>query len=205
MLSGIILAGGDSLRMSGENKSLLLLGEEAIIVRQIRIMRELCSEVIIVTNTPKPFLRVVDASVRIITDYIPGKGPLSGMHAGITLSRNRSAWVVGCDMPFLSPAAAELMLRKKKAGLDAIIPWFKGVMHPLHGIYDRDCAGHIWTLLKNQDSELSSLRKGLLWQETVESEFHAVGIECSFVTTIKTRDDYFLAQQHLEKTKVQSG
>lgn len=205
MLSGIILAGGDSLRMGGENKSLLILEKEALILRQIRIMRELCSEVIIVTNTPKLFLRLVDTSVRIITDYIPGKGPLSGMHAGLTLSRNQSAWVVGCDMPFLSPVAAELMLRKKKSGLDAIIPWLQGVMHPLHAIYDRDCAGHIWTLLKHQDTELSSLRKGLLWQEAVESEFQSAGIDCSFVTTIKTRDDYFLAQQHLEMTKVRSG
>lgn len=205
MLSGIILAGGDSLRMSGENKSLLTLGDETIILRQIRIMRELCNEIIIVTNTPKAFLRVVDASVRIITDYLPGKGPLSGMHAGLTLSRNGSAWVVGCDMPFLSPAAAELMLRKKRGGLDAVIPWFQGVMHPLHSVYDRDCASHIWTLLKNQDIQLSSLRKGLLWQEAVESEFQAAGIDCSFVTAIKTRDDYFLAQQYLKKTKVQSG
>jgi molybdopterin-guanine dinucleotide biosynthesis protein A len=205
MLSGIILAGGESLRMSGENKSLLMLGAEKLILRQVRIMRELCSEIIIVTNTPRPFLRTVDESVRIITDYIPGKGPLSGMHAGLTLSRNPNTWVVGCDMPFLSPRAAELMLHKKKEGIEAIIPWLQGAIHPLHGIYDRDCAGHIWTLLKNQDTQLSSLRKVLLWQETVESEFNEADINCDFMTTIKTRDDYYRILQHLEKTKVGSG
>jgi molybdopterin-guanine dinucleotide biosynthesis protein A len=143
MLSGIILAGGEGLRMGGENKSLLMLGNETLLERQIRIMRELCSEIIIVTNTPRSFLRRVDASVRIITDYMPGKGPLSGMHAGLTLSVNQNAWIVGCDMPFLSPKAARLMLLKKKKGIEAIIPWLQESMFPLHGIYDRDCAAHI--------------------------------------------------------------
>ncbi|NHN33622.1 molybdenum cofactor guanylyltransferase [Paenibacillus agricola] len=208
MLSGIILAGGESVRMGGENKSLLMLGAETLLVRQIRMMRELCSEIIVVTNTPRSFLRTVDASVRIITDYVPGKGPLSGMHAGLTLSLNQNAWVVGCDMPFLSPQAARLMLLKKKQGMEAIIPWLQGVMHPLHGIYDRDCATPIWTLLKNQETQLSALGKVLLWQEAIEPEFREAGIECNFTMAIKTRTDYTQCcnvLQRLEKANASSG
>jgi molybdopterin-guanine dinucleotide biosynthesis protein A len=191
MLSGIILAGGESLRMGGDNKALLMFGEEALIQRQIRIMKTICSEIIIVTNTPKQFLRKVDESVRIITDYIPNKGPLSGMHAGLTLSRNKNAWVVGCDMPFLSPVAATMMLEQKKEGIDAIFPWIQGAVHPLHGIFDRDCAYDIWTLLMNHQLELDSLCQVLVWQEFVEKEFHAAGVGSEFVTTIKTMEDYW--------------
>lgn len=205
MLSGIILAGGESLRMGGENKSLLMLGSETLLLRQIRIMRELCNEIIIVTNTPRSFLRKVDESVRIITDYMPGKGPLSGMHAGLTLSGNQDAWVVGCDMPFLSSQAARLMLLKKKKGIEAIIPWLQGSMYPLHAIYDRDCAAHIWTLMKNQETQLSSLGKALLWQEAIESEFSEAGIECDFTTAIKTQADYVQVIQRLEKAKASTG
>lgn len=67
MLTGIILAGGDHQRMEGENKALLPIYGELLIQRQIREMESICDEIIIVTNDPKPFLRVVDVSVRIIT------------------------------------------------------------------------------------------------------------------------------------------
>jgi len=204
MLSGIVLAGGESKRMNGENKSLLMLGEEALIQRQVRIMRAICSEIIIVTNTPRPFLRKVDESVRIITDYIPKKGPLSGMHAGLTLARHQNAWVVACDMPFLSPEAAELMLRKKKEGFEAVFPRIDGALYPLHGIYDRDCAQHIWSLLMNRDTELSSLQKVLCWREVFESDFHASGIDCGFIRSIETEEDYHIALQLLGLGRVSS-
>ena len=52
MLTGAILAGGDNRRMNGEAKALLTFGAEKLIQRQIRQMREICSEMIVVTNHP---------------------------------------------------------------------------------------------------------------------------------------------------------
>jgi molybdopterin-guanine dinucleotide biosynthesis protein A len=193
MLTGIILAGSDSKRINDGKRSLLMLGEEVLIQRQVRIMRSICSEVIIVTNNPRDFLKKVDESVRIITEYIPNKGPLSGMHAGLMLSRNQNAWIVSCDMPFLSPEAAQLMLKQKLEGIEAIIPWVNNFVHPLHGIYDRNCARHIETLLMKEETDLPKLLKVLIWQEAVESQYQAAGIECGFTKTIKTINECELA------------
>jgi molybdopterin-guanine dinucleotide biosynthesis protein A len=202
MLTGIILAGGSSKRMNGENKSLLMLEGVTLIERQIRLMREICSEIIIVTNTPKVYLRKVDESVRIITDYIPSKGPLSGMHAGLTLSQNQAAWIVSCDMPFLSIEAAKHMLRRKQEGYEAVIPTKQNTPYPLYGVYDRDCAMHIWSMLRNEDTRVSSLLNVLNWLEIPLSDYQAAGIDTPFLKSIKTLDDYKDVQLLLLKDEV---
>ena len=190
MLTGIIVANGHSRRMNGENKSLLQVGGEALIQRQIRLMKCVCSEIIIVTNTPRLFLRKVDESVRIITDYYPNRGPLGGMHAGLTLSRNKHAWITGWDMPFLSWEAASMMLRLLQPSSEAVLPIIGGATRVLHGIFDRSCAVKMETLLMNDMAMLPALLDVLDWQAVSESEFVQSGIDPGFVTAIKTREDY---------------
>ena len=114
MLTGIILAGGDHKRMGGEEQSTSTYLWRATHTTQIREMESICDEIIIVTNEPKPFLRVVDVSVRIITDFVSGKGPLGGLHAGLSLAEHDEAWVVGCDMPSISAQAARFMQQIQK-------------------------------------------------------------------------------------------
>ncbi|MCZ8515254.1 molybdenum cofactor guanylyltransferase [Paenibacillus filicis] len=107
-LSGVILAGGKNRRMGGSHKALLPFHQEKLVHRQIRRLKQVCTEIILVTNDPKTFLPLVDSDVRIITDYYSGKGPLGGMHAGLSLANHVNVWLIGCDMPFISPQAAKL-------------------------------------------------------------------------------------------------
>jgi molybdopterin-guanine dinucleotide biosynthesis protein A len=191
LLTGIILAGGDHRRMGGENRALLPLGGELLVHRQIREMGKICDEIIIVTNEPKPFLRAVDASVRIITDFISGKGPLGGMHAGLSLMVNETAWVVACDMPFLSAGAAEVMKRfKDDFGFDAVVPRIGGRLEMLHAIYGKNAADSIRLLLNTGDQRPEQLLHFLKWADMEEDQFEVHGIGPSFISTIKTRDDY---------------
>jgi molybdopterin-guanine dinucleotide biosynthesis protein A len=191
LLTGIILAGGDHQRMGGENRALLPIGGELLVHRQIHEMGKICDEIIIVTNEPRPFLRVIDPSVRIITDFYPGKGPLGGMHAGLSLMVNDTAWVAACDMPFLSSGAAEVMKRfMDDFGFDAVVPRIGGRLEMLHGLYGKKTADSIRLLLNTGDHRLEQLLHFLRWSDMDNDQFAAHGIDGSFVTTIKTRDDY---------------
>lgn len=49
-ITGIILAGGKSLRM-GENKSLLKIGYKTIIGRIVELMKSIFKDIILITNT----------------------------------------------------------------------------------------------------------------------------------------------------------
>ncbi len=189
MMSGLILAGGRNRGANGENKAFFMLDNMTIVERQIREMEKCCEEIIIATNDPPPFLRKVDRGVRIITDYFPGKGPLSGMHAGLTLAQQPHVWVVSCDMPYISSKAAELLLAREQEGFEAAIPAIGGSAHPLHGVYDRSCAVKIGALLEQDEATLSTLLKQLYWCELQESAFEEKAIDSRFVASIKTKED----------------
>lgn len=190
MLTGVILAGGANRRMKGELKALLPFGGQPLIVRQINEMRNLCDEMIVVTNDPKPYLNVLDRSVRIITDFFDGHGPLGGMHAALSLAKHSSVWVVGCDMPFISCKAAELLWNRKQDGFEAAIPLVAGGLFPLHGVYDRACKSKIAPLLERGETKVSALLNHVFWCELADGYLQENGVELNFISSIKTMDDY---------------
>ncbi|MGO4272204.1 molybdenum cofactor guanylyltransferase [Paenibacillus sp. TAF58] len=195
MLTGVILAGGANRRMNGELKALLPFGGQPLIVRQVDRMKILCDEIIVVTNDPKSFLPILDRSVRIITDFHRGYGPLGGMHAGLSLAKHSSVWVVGCDMPFISYKAAELLWNRKREGLEAVIPLVSGRLIPLHGIYDRDCKTKILPLLGKGETRVSALLEHIFWSELGGEYLQKNGVDLKFIASIKTMDEYKDFQQ----------
>lgn len=158
MFTGIILAGGDE-RMDEKKIPLLYFRNERLIMRQIDEMKKICREIIIVTNEPHNYLPIVPREVRIITDFYKKRGPIGGMHAGFSLATNDLVWVVSCDMPFLSAAAAEWMAdRLKQTGADVVIPVLNGKAHPYYGVYERkDTLNNIVDMIDRGKSKISSL------------------------------------------------
>ncbi|WP_171056434.1 molybdenum cofactor guanylyltransferase [Paenibacillus sinopodophylli] len=195
MLSGVVLAGGANRQLNGEMKALLPFGGQPMIARQLDRMREICDELIVVTHDPTPFLNIVNRSVRIITDFYVGQGPLGGMHAALSLAKHDSVWVVGCDMPFISSKAAELLLGRKRDGYEAVVPVIAGKRYPLHGIYDRTCATYIVPLLGQGETQLSALLKHVSLGERDDSYWNKNGVDLNFVASIKKMDDYEVMQR----------
>jgi molybdopterin-guanine dinucleotide biosynthesis protein A len=190
MRGGVILAGGQNRRLGGEQKALLRFGTETLIERQVRIMRNICSEIIVVTDEPKPFLKVLDRDIRIITDYLPAHGPLVGVHAGLMLSTLNLVWIVGCDMPHIDPKAAEILFERVEQGAQAAIPNVGGGLFPLHGVYHRSCAAAAEQLVKQGTASMSALLKEIDWTEVKDEEFFKAGVPRNFVESIDTIDDY---------------
>jgi molybdenum cofactor guanylyltransferase len=191
MLTGVILAGGKNKRMGGSPKAFLSFEGEQLIRRQIRTMKELCDEVIVVTNEPRPLLQLLGDCVRIITDFYPGKGPLSGMHAAFNLSTNEYVWVVGCDNPSISPAAASFMHRELVGSVrQAVIPMIHGHPWMLHAVYRKSCAEAAQRLLQQPSCKRSDLLASIDWAPMFEDEFERLGIPVNFTGDINTPEEY---------------
>ncbi|PWV98445.1 molybdenum cofactor guanylyltransferase [Paenibacillus cellulosilyticus] len=205
-LSGVILAGGQSRRMGGSPKALLTVQHEKMVQRQMRILKQLCSEVILVTNEPKTYLPFVDSDVRIITDYYAGQGPLAGMHAGLSLARHEDVWIVGCDMPYLSTQAAMLMLgRKRERGSDAVVPSIEGKIHPLHGIYDKRCVDRISSMLNQDQRRVNAFLERIAFESIHEWTFERLGIDTRFVFNMNTPEQYEQLLSMEKQTEEGSG
>ena len=156
MLTGLILA-------DGTFKSQLALGEAPLLQEQIQLMRHICSEIIVVTQDPKSFYPLLDLSIRLITDFLPGKGPLSCLYAGFSLAQFQDVWVANGDWPLLNVDAIELLLERKRSGFDAAIPMVNDINYPLQGVYDRSCAAKTLPLLNRDMTTVEALLREIRW------------------------------------------
>ncbi|TDF91865.1 molybdenum cofactor guanylyltransferase [Paenibacillus piri] len=195
-ITGVILAGGGNRRMGGRPKALLDLNGERFIDRQLTEMSLVCSEIIIAANEASLFneLPMTSANVRVIPDLQPGKGPLAGLQAAIAAASYDELWVVACDMPCLSAAAAETLLNLRRrheadGSGDAAVPLLYGKTQPLHAVYHRRCGRIIGELLAASRHRMMDLLDRLDYAAVGESTFTERGVAPVFAENVNTPED----------------
>jgi molybdopterin-guanine dinucleotide biosynthesis protein A len=144
----IVLAGGRSSRL-GRDKVTERLGGLTLLERTISTVTRFSSEVIVVgANSSLLPCNIVDSRVRMVSDLHEGKGPLAGIHSGLTSSHFQHNFVVACDTPFLNTGLIDYMLGLCQ-DFDAVVPRVKDLLEPLQAIYSKNCLPVIEDLLKN--------------------------------------------------------
>lgn len=140
--SAAILAGGKASRFGGQDKGALVVEGRTILERQLSELSRVASEILIVgAGTPRD-------DVRVISDIVPGCGPLGGLHAALTEAVCDVVVVVACDMPYVSaPLVAHLASLAGEA--DAVVPLTERGYHPLCAAYTRACLTPIAERLAN--------------------------------------------------------
>lgn len=138
--SAVILAGGLSSRM-GFDKQFMEIGDTVLSRFLASVLSEEFEDVIIVTNRPECY---ENAGPRIVSDIIPGKGPLSGIHSGLTHSSSEYAYFLACDMPNLSlPYVRYLKSRMTSGSYEACVARAGDWIEPFHSFFSRDAIGRI--------------------------------------------------------------
>lgn len=135
-ISAAVLAGGPASRMNGVIKPNLVICGETIISRTISLLKELFSEIIIVTNTPGDFTGY--AGCKLVMDQYTGKGPLGGIHAALKSASGDALFVFAGDMPLLNRDLIEKQIEFFEANIcDILVPKRGKSIEPLHSIYQR--------------------------------------------------------------------
>jgi molybdopterin-guanine dinucleotide biosynthesis protein A len=143
--TGIVLAGGRSVRM-GEDKANLKLSNQTLLSRVVQTVSLVCPEVIIAGGEQ----RLADGfgpDVRWVADPSGSAGPLAGVTAGLQAARHDACLVVACDMPFLNPALLSHLVHRLET-FDAVVPISHGVPQYLHAAYSRSAATTAQALLR---------------------------------------------------------
>lgn len=128
--TAIILAGGDSRRM-GQDKAMLPFKRQPLIHSVIATMQPMFAATLVSVRVPRPEIYLPQ-----VCDSQSGGGPLMGLIAGLAAIQTDWAFVVGCDMPFVSPALVE-KLASKRTAQHAVIAVVGGRVQPLAGFYAR--------------------------------------------------------------------
>ena len=131
---GVILCGGKSSRMR-QPKLSLPFGDELMLPRVVRLLREVVSPVVVVAGLDQT-VPPLDDDVELVRDEREYLGPLAGLTIGLEALAGRvdAAYVSACDVPLLQPAFVRTIIAA--LGDDEIaVPRMEGYYHPLAGVY----------------------------------------------------------------------
>jgi molybdopterin-guanine dinucleotide biosynthesis protein A len=107
-VSAVVLAGGEALRMGGE-KALRTLRGKTLIQHAIDLVAPLAGEVVVSVGARDIELA---AETRAVADPpgLEGKGPLSGILAGLEAASGDVCLLAPCDLPNMTPALLKGLL-----------------------------------------------------------------------------------------------
>ena len=135
-ITGVILAGGLNSRFNGVNKALIEIDGRTIIQRQYRLLKELFSEVIIVTNDPRT---VIEFDCLIAVDLLSRRASLTGIHTGLFYASNDYVFICACDTPFLKRTLVEIITDATHMPNGVTMPATSAGLEPLCAVYAKKC------------------------------------------------------------------
>ena len=191
---GVVLVGGMSRRY-GRNKALEVLHGERLIDRQIRTIKSLFPEALVVTNEPELYL---DLDVTIVRDVIPRQGPLGGIYTGLLFAHSKSVFVTACDMPFIQPPMVRRMVQLASE-YDIVVPEKEDGLEPLHAIYSPRCLPHIKRMLDRQERQIIKFFQSVKIYRLGTDEIGQLDPKGHSFFNINTMDDMEKAREMLVK------
>jgi len=118
----------------GRDKWSLPFGDETLLARTVRAVREVVDEVLVVAREGQ---EIDDGDYRIVRDPAEGLGPLAGLVAGLEAMSAERAFLTSCDVPFLKPAYVRRMLERSR-GHPVAVPLLDGYHMSTSAVYGRD-------------------------------------------------------------------
>lgn len=156
-VTGILLAGGRSARMSTD-KAWAELAGRPLIRWVLDALQAVTQEQLVVAREPG---RLPELGVPVALDRGDARGPIAGIHAGLRAARAPVCLVVACDLPLVRPRLLALLARELGAA-NAAVPYIPEAAlptssagaafgdagpQPLLAAYHRRCAALIEPLL----------------------------------------------------------
>lgn len=161
--SAIILAGGKSMRM-GFDKQFLKLENKSNVELLIEKLSPLFSDFIIVTNKPNEYddEKIKYEKIKLVSDEIKDKGPLSGIHIGLKESKSKYAYLIACDMPIVNLDYIRYMMALLKIKeSDAVVTEDRIGIEPFNAFYSRDLYKVIELYLNSDKRDIKTLLQTL--------------------------------------------
>lgn len=99
-ITTVILAGGQSTRMQGKDKGLLIINGQSFVEYIVSQISDETNNIIINSNQNKTKYKALGFSV--ISDIYPNfQGPLAGIHAALSICQTDYLVTLTCDSPYI--------------------------------------------------------------------------------------------------------
>jgi molybdopterin-guanine dinucleotide biosynthesis protein A len=186
----VIVCGGESRRM-GRPKAWLPFGRERLLQRAVRLVGAAADPVVVVA-APGQELPDLPASVPVVRDPVPGRGPLQGIAAGLAAIPETVALVyaTATDVPFFRPEWVTRLVELIDDH-DIAIPQIDGYFHPLAALYRRAAVlPAVEALLRADRLRPVFLTEAVRTRVVSADEMREVDPEFGTLRNLNTPDDY---------------
>ena len=149
-IAGVVLAGGRATRMGGQDKGLLMIDGQAMVVRIVDALRPQVESLLI--NANRNHARYAQLTqCPLIGDHIGDfAGPLAGMAAALRYTDLPYLIAVPCDSPFLAPDLVSRLYQALQAQQAEIaMAMFDGKPQPVFVLLARQLLASLTAFLES--------------------------------------------------------
>lgn len=157
-LTAALFVGGLSRRMGADKATLQVLGEP-LWARQIKLLRELQPQCIVISARERP--NWCPADIETISDQPPSRGPLSGLAAILKQLKTTHLLTLAIDLPRITSAELRNLWALAQPGC-GVIPMSGQLFEPLCAIYPVEAAAIASDTLAEGDVSLQRFCRTLL-------------------------------------------
>ena len=191
-IGGIILCGGQSLRM-GQAKAWLPFGGELMLQRVTRLVSDSVAPVVVVA-APGQEIPLLQPDIVIVHDAVSGRGPLQGLDAGLQALAGQvdAVFLSSGDAPFLQPRFITRMIELLD-DFEIAAPEFNGHKHPLAAVYRVSVAPVVRELLAADRLPMRALFDCCRTRFVPPEELVAVDPDLRSLRNLNTPEEYAAA------------
>ena len=185
-MTAIVLAGGRGRRMRAD-KAGLDVGGRTLLEHVLAQIGPVFDEILVSVSKGQSFglprRAEGQTGLRLVTDDVPGQGPIAGVLAGLKAARNDACMVIACDIPDIDLPLLRSLARRAKDAEIAVPVNPSGLYEPLFAAYRRSIAPKIESLLARGERSLLPLLES---RRTAIVRFEKAGR----IRNLNTREDY---------------
>ena len=194
--AGIILSGGQNIRMGGRNKAFLRLGNRYFLDWIIDTLSNVCCEILLATREPAMY---IEWELKIVEDILPARSPLTGLHVGLINMKADHAFCTSCDTPLLKSKVVQVLIDEIEPGYDVIVPASGTYYQPMCAVYSRRCIPFIEKQLNVGDLKTDHLYEQIRIKKIPYERFEAIDPDLTSFFNINTPEDIRSANRLLDK------
>lgn len=155
-IGALVLAGGKSRRMNGNNKAFLKYENKSFIESIIDQLTGFQNIYISVDNKEK----YRNLNFTLVEDMYKDIGPMGGIYSALKVIKEKYVFVTACDMPKIKKEFIEYLCEFIAEDVECIITQDEeGRINPLAGIYSKQLIKKIENMIDEKDYKLVHLIK----------------------------------------------
>ncbi|MBY0460252.1 MAG: NTP transferase domain-containing protein [Gemmataceae bacterium] len=175
----------------GRAKAWLPFGDEFLLQRVVRVVREAVNPVVVVAAVGQD-VPALPPDVLLVRDEFEDRGPLAGLAAGLAALEGEceGAYLSACDAPFLTPAFVRRVVGCLEGGSFAAVPSVGGFWHPLAAAYRVEVLSTVRQMLAGNQLRMTDLLALVPTCLIGPVEFAGVDPELRSLRNLNTPDEY---------------